>query len=155
MALRAVTFQGPLTTIALEQGDLIYIPRGFIHAAECEAEYSLHVALGLVPFFLEDLLHATLRAAIQSDDSLRRALPLRFMNGGPETLVKGIEGALQKCNDEAFLASVVELYRDELIQSFHLDISGQIVGVFQSAPLKNEDVVGPRKGVVYRSWFRG
>jgi ribosomal protein L16 Arg81 hydroxylase len=144
------TFQGALSTITLDQGDLFYIPRGFVHAAECESNTSLHVTLGINPFFLEDLIYSALTAAIQSDDDLRRALPIRFMEGGREDLTKSIRDALLKCADEVVLDSVVELFRNELVKSFPLDISGQIVGVFGSESLHGGAIVGPRKGVVYR-----
>ena len=38
--------RGEVHSFRLEQGDLIYIPRGFVHAAECGAEPSLHITLG-------------------------------------------------------------------------------------------------------------
>jgi ribosomal protein L16 Arg81 hydroxylase len=37
---------GDLDSFVLEQGDLIYIPRGFVHAAECGADPSMHITLG-------------------------------------------------------------------------------------------------------------
>jgi hypothetical protein len=39
--------RGDLDSFVLEQGDLIYIPRGFVHAAECGSEPSLHITLGV------------------------------------------------------------------------------------------------------------
>jgi hypothetical protein len=143
-------FRGELNSFTVNEGDLIYIPRGFIHAAECGAAPSLHVTIGVVAFFFEDLLHAALKAAIQRDERLRRTLPMRFMNGGREGLVRSMRAALRDTDDEIFLGTVVDEYRDELIKSFLLDVSGQIVDIFRSAPLGSGDVVGPRRGVVYR-----
>jgi len=34
-------------SLTLDQGDVIYIPRGFVHAAKCGAEPSLHITLGV------------------------------------------------------------------------------------------------------------
>jgi hypothetical protein len=143
-------FRGELNSFTVKQGDLIYIPRGFIHAAECGTEPSLHITIGVVAFFLEDLLNATLKAAIQRDERLRRALPMRFMNGGREGVIRSAATAFRQVDDEMFLGAVVDLYRDEIIKSFQLDVSGQIVDIFQPAPLASGDIVAPRRGVVYR-----
>ena len=63
--------QGEVLSFTLNQGDLIYMPRGFVHRAESLAEPSLHITLGVTAIFLEDLLNATITAAIQRDERLR------------------------------------------------------------------------------------
>jgi ribosomal protein L16 Arg81 hydroxylase len=143
-------FRGDLTSFTLKQGDLIYIPRGFVHAAECGSEPSLHITLGVLPFFLEDLLDATIRAAIQRDERLRVALPLGFMHDGREAIVKAAMAALREIADPTFLSAVVDQCRDELVGRFPLDASGQVENFFQPTPLAVGDVVGPRRGIVYR-----
>ena len=142
--------RGDLYSFTLNQGDLIYIPRGFVHAAECGAEPSLHITLGVTAAFLEDLLHAIIKAAVQRDDRLRVALPLGFMHGEGRELVNGAMAVLRETADEAFLSGVVDQFRDEMVKSFPLDVSGQVVDFFQPAPLTLGDVVGPRRGIVYR-----
>jgi bifunctional lysine-specific demethylase and histidyl-hydroxylase MINA len=142
--------RGDLNSFTLEQGDLIYIPRGFVHAAECGSKPSLHITFGVTANFLEDLLYATIKAAVQRDQRLRAALPLGFMHGGREGLVNRVMGVLRDLADETFLATVVDQYRDELVGTYPLDISGQVVDFFQPTPLTLGDVVGPRRGMVYQ-----
>jgi len=144
-------FRGPLNTFTLRQGDIIYIPRGFVHAAECRAEASLHITIGVVAFFFEDLLYATIKAAIQSDERLRQALPLRFMSDGRENLTKSVQLALQQAASETLVSPVVDLHYDQLIQSHQLDVSGQISDIIEGAPLELRDIVGARRGVVSTS----
>jgi ribosomal protein L16 Arg81 hydroxylase len=150
MASAGRDFRGELNSFTVNRGDLIYIPRGFMHAAECEATPSLHITIGVVAFFLEDMLNAVLRAAIQRDERLRRALPLRFMNGGRESLIANVRTSLREVEDENLLGAVVDQYRDELIKSFLLDVSGQIVDIFRPKALESGDLVGSRRGIVYR-----
>lgn len=142
--------QGDLYTFTLNQGDLIYIPRGFVHAAECGSDPSLHITLGVTATFLEDLLHAIIKAAVKRDDRLRVALPLGFMHGEGKELVDGAMAVLRETTDKAFLSEVVDQFRDEMVKSFPLDISGQVADFFQPAPLTLGDVVGPRRGMVHR-----
>jgi hypothetical protein len=137
-------------SFTLARGDILYIPRGFIHAAECGAEPSMHITLGLIPYTWDELLQAVVKAIIQSEPLLLEALPLGFMSAEREELVRIVRAALRKAADENFLNAVVEQYKDELVAKFPLDVSGQISEFFQPAELKGEDVVGPRAGMAYR-----
>lgn len=143
-------FRGELISFTVEQGDLIYIPRGFIHAAECRADLSFHITVGVVAFFFEDLLYAAIKAAIQHDKRFQQTLPLRFLNSGRDGLIASAATALRETADETFLGAVVDLYRDEVIQGHLVDVSGQIMSILQPTPLDINDIVGPRRGVVYR-----
>jgi ribosomal protein L16 Arg81 hydroxylase len=143
--------RGDLLSFTIEQGDVIYIPRGFVHAAECGSEPSLHITLGLTAFFLEDLLHAAITAAVRRDERLRAALPLGFLRGGPDCLAKSAVAALGGIADGPFLNAVVDQYRNELVAKFRLDTSGQVVNFLRPVPLALGDSVGPRRGIVYRT----
>jgi ribosomal protein L16 Arg81 hydroxylase len=134
----------------LRQGDVVYIPRGFVHAAECGSEPSMHITLGIHAYFWQDLLEATVKALAKDDQRLLQALPLGFMHGRQDVLVKGAIAALRKAGDESFIGAVVEKFRDELVTKFPLDVSGQVFSFFQASELKGDDVVGPRAGIVYR-----
>jgi ribosomal protein L16 Arg81 hydroxylase len=143
--------RGDLYSFRLEQGDLIYIPRGFVHAAECGAEPSLHITLGVSGMFWEDLVAAAVRAAILQDEQLRAYLPLAFNHGPPEVLVSRLKGIFRQIADEGFLRGVVEQYLDEIVTRHALDISGQITDYFQPKPLALADTVGPRRGIVLQT----
>jgi ribosomal protein L16 Arg81 hydroxylase len=141
---------GDLHSFVLEQGDLIYIPRGFVHAAECESEPSLHITLGVTGSFWEDLLYAAVRAATLRDERLRHALPLGFLQTSNDALVKRLRGVFRELADEAFLGGVVAQFKDELVRMYPLDVSDQIVDFFRPRPLTIDDIVGARRAIVYQ-----
>jgi len=143
-------FLAPYDSFTLQKGDMVYIPRGYVHAAECGSEPSLHITLGLVPTTWDDLLHAVVKAIVQSDPRLNEALPLGYLRGPGDDLVKGLVALRRKLGDEAFLNGVVDRYRDELVTKFPLDVSGVVETLCQPLNLKPDDVVGPRPGSVYR-----
>ena len=142
--------RGEVTSFTIQQGDLIYIPRGWVHAAECGEEPSLHITYGVKAYFFEELLLIAVKAARQQDESLNAALPLGFMRGSGEELVRRLKAVFGKMCDEKFLTGVVEQYRDELVRTFPLDISGQVRDFFRHQPVSLDDVVGPRPGLMYR-----
>jgi ribosomal protein L16 Arg81 hydroxylase len=142
--------RGELISVTLQKGDLIYIPRGWVHAAECGEEPSLHITYGVTAFFFHDLLAVVVKAARQRDVSLSAALPLGFMRGSGDALAQRLKTTLSAMCDEKFLTEVVEQYRDELVRDFPLDISGQVRDFFRPQPVTLDDIVGPRPGSVYR-----
>lgn len=142
--------RGDLESFSLKQGDLIYIPRGFIHAAECRSEPSLHITLGVTAVFWEDLVHAAATAATTRDERLRQALPLGFNHGSRDILVKRLRGILRELSEENFLGGVVDQMLDELVSTYQLDVAGQVVDFFQPRQLALEDTVGPRHAITYQ-----
>ena len=147
--------RGDFDSFVLEQGDLIYIPRGFVHTAECGAEPSLHITLGVTAVFWEDLANAAVRAAILRDERLRQALPLGFFQTPDDALAKRLKGTFREIADETFLRGAIAQFKDELMRTYPLDISDQIVDFFHPKSLGLDDVVGPRSAIVYRMHSEG
>ena len=141
--------RGEIYEFTLEQGDTVYIPRGFVHAAECGSDSSMHVTLGIHPYTWDELLHAAIKAAVMGDDSLRLSLPIGYHKAGDTGIVSRIEEAMRKAGDPAFLAQVLEQYRDEVVQKAPLDITGQIPSFYQPKPLSLDDRIGARAGLYY------
>jgi hypothetical protein len=137
-------------SFTLNQGDLIYIPRGCVHAAESGSEPSLHITLGIRPITWDDLLFVAIKALVRGDDRFRAMLPIGFLQGDKDVLVNGLLFALGKASDKAFLGGVVDQYRNELVAKFPLDVSGQVTNFFQGIELGTKDTVGARRGIVYR-----
>jgi hypothetical protein len=65
----------PLIDAVLEPGDALYLPRGFLHAAEALGEVSAHLTVGVHPVTRYAVVEALLAAAAD-DPALRSSLPL-------------------------------------------------------------------------------
>jgi ribosomal protein L16 Arg81 hydroxylase len=144
--------RGDIHSFTLKQGDMIYIPRGCVHAAECGSEPSMHVTMGVYPDTWDQLIGAAVKAAILRDDSLRLALPLGYLKGDGAGIIKRLGEVLRNAADPEFLAQILEQFKDEVVQKARFDISGQITSFFQPKPLTLDDKVGPRAGLVYRMY---
>lgn len=83
---RADLINDPLITVDLEPGDLLYIPRGFIHEGKTgEEEHSLHITLSAAQKnsygdLFEVLLKQSLAMAQQEDVEFRESLPLNYLS---------------------------------------------------------------------------
>ncbi len=142
--------RGEFHSFVLEQGDVTYIPRGFVHAAECATEPSLHITLGVTGEHWDDLVYAAVRAAILQNEQLRHPMPLGFNRGSQDALVSRLKGVFRELSDVSFLRGVVEQYMDEIVGLHPLDVSNQIADFFHPKPLDLDDLVGARPGIVFR-----
>jgi hypothetical protein len=142
--------RGELLEFTLEQGDLIYIPRGFVHAAGCGDVSSLHITLGVIPFTVRFLVEACVTALAKSGADLGEPLPLGFLNSDGQDLVQIAANALRSAADETVLTSAVRQVSDELVRRFRLNSEGQIASFFSHTELGLSDTVRVYRDVVYR-----
>lgn len=66
----------PIDEFVLGQGDLLYIPRGYVHEARTTSEASIHLTVGVYVWRWADLLSDAVLVLAEGDPSLRKALPV-------------------------------------------------------------------------------
>jgi ribosomal protein L16 Arg81 hydroxylase len=66
----------PLLRVRLQPGDLLYMPRGFIHETSTNRAESMHVTLIISPYRWVDLLHDLVDELAEANEALRRHVPL-------------------------------------------------------------------------------
>ncbi|MHB1561341.1 MAG: cupin domain-containing protein [Isosphaeraceae bacterium] len=81
---------GSPTEVHLEPGDLLYLPRGFVHEAFTSESASMHLTIGVNVFRWADLLHEAVDLLARQDERLRAALPPGAFRGPdlPEAFVE-------------------------------------------------------------------
>ena len=108
----------PLHSICLEAGDLLYIPRGFIHHAATTESFSLHLTVGIYPIQWMDLIVNALLAVSAADRRFRKALPIGFIDS-PENqqyLKEGLQELTTVLAERANIEQALELLRDHFIR---------------------------------------
>jgi len=68
----------PVQDVTLQAGDLVYLPRGFVHSAVTEDSPSVHLTVGVKPITWAAVMRGAVEAAFERDASLRGSLPLGF-----------------------------------------------------------------------------
>lgn len=69
----------PTLETTLAPGDCLYLPRGYIHAAQAQGEVSAHLTIGIhnwTGHHLADALLDAARSALVADETVRSSLPL-------------------------------------------------------------------------------
>lgn len=91
----------------LEPGDVLYLPRGWLHAAQAQGKVSIHLTLGVHNWtrhaLAEHLAQAAL-AVLGDDPEMRRSLPVGV--DGPEAEIAAIRERLAAAVSEAETASL-------------------------------------------------
>ncbi|MCQ1579065.1 cupin domain-containing protein [Streptomyces parvus] len=100
----------------LRPGDVLYLPRGWLHSAQAQGQVSIHLTLGVhawTRYALAEQLTRAALAALGDDPAMRRSLPLaeRATNGrnepGGSNGADGTGGVLDLVR-ERLLAAVAE-----------------------------------------------
>ncbi len=67
--------QEPFLDTRLECGDVLYLPRGWIHSATADGEVSIHLTIGIHQFTRMDVLRRAINQLAQSEE-FRASLPI-------------------------------------------------------------------------------
>jgi ribosomal protein L16 Arg81 hydroxylase len=67
----------PLLEVDLTSGDLLYLPRGFVHTTATSDSFSVHITLGITVYTWVELLADWIQSS-KNNPSFRRALPPGF-----------------------------------------------------------------------------
>jgi lysine-specific demethylase/histidyl-hydroxylase NO66 len=90
----------------LEPGDVLYLPRGWLHAAQAQGEVSIHLTLGIhswTRYALAEQLAQAALAALGDDPEMRRTLPLGVdgPNGEVDVVRRRLAAALAEADSTA------------------------------------------------------
>jgi lysine-specific demethylase/histidyl-hydroxylase NO66 len=81
--------QAPIIDAVLAPGDVLYLPRGFLHSATAQGDFSIHLTVGVHPITRARLVRELMVAA-RADAELRRSLPMGVDLGDPAVLAPSL-----------------------------------------------------------------
>jgi lysine-specific demethylase/histidyl-hydroxylase NO66 len=89
------------TNLCLQVGDVLYLPRGRVHAAETTSEPSVHLTVGIHAPTLLTLVTQALYSLSRSDDRVHTQLPVRHLDDAEvrasvSVLVRDVARALEE-----------------------------------------------------------
>lgn len=127
----------PRFEFKLLPGDLLYLPRGYVHAAATATDYSAHVTIGITVYTWIELLSEALAAATEQEE-LRRALPPGFASRAEFHLPLG-EGLAQR------LAELGRREQAGVVARLARRVSAARSPATEQAPFRlDADTIGPQ-----------
>ena len=114
--------------LLVEAGDVLYLPRGRVHAAEAQEEPSIHLTIGIHPPTIMALAVKSLESLSLRDDRLLGQLPPRYLakaseRGRLSDMVRDVLGLV----DATALSEGVSALEDTLIRRGRCSLSGRLV----------------------------
>ena len=144
-----------LRDLTLAAGDLLYLPRGFVHEARTAEELSVHLTLGVHVLTWLDLLTVALGQAANRDERFRRALPAGLHLGAGRDLNAQLDALLEAFRQQTDARAAL----DEVAESFvrHRQSLGDGVLTDPPAPadLRADTPLERRPGLLCRFVERG
>jgi ribosomal protein L16 Arg81 hydroxylase len=96
----------------LEQGDLVYIPKGFAHDATSREGYSVHITLSPHPPSMHDFMAYVMKKCRDDFPGLEHSLPPGYVTGDADTLAGQAREWFQQLA-EADLAKISDMLQTE------------------------------------------
>ncbi|MGA8331768.1 MAG: cupin domain-containing protein [Mycobacterium sp.] len=119
------------TDVRLEAGDVLYVPRGRVHAAETDSEQSVHLTVGIHAPTVLMLAMGALYSQSFRDDRLNARLPVRHLDDETldatvRDLVREAVGAVE---DPGAMTGGLGLLAEALVRRGNCPPVGQIASV--------------------------
>jgi lysine-specific demethylase/histidyl-hydroxylase NO66 len=116
-------------TLRLEAGDVLYIPRGRVHAAEANAESSIHLTVGIHAPTVKTLLSRALDALSLTDDRVLGRLPPRHLDDPAvrAQLDHSLQGVIAALADPEMIAEGLGAVQDALVRRGRCHSVGRLV----------------------------
>jgi ribosomal protein L16 Arg81 hydroxylase len=114
----AYSGQPPIGVVDLEPGDLLYLPRGFLHSTTTAHGFSAHVTIGVTVYTWADVIRQYLQAGNDVLD-LRRSLPPGFASK-PELktqVVDGLAAGLERLRTEVDSHALIDVFTERVLAS--------------------------------------
>jgi ribosomal protein L16 Arg81 hydroxylase len=129
----------------LNEGDVLYIPRGVIHDAPTDDHYSLHITVGIIPFTWSDLLSTLLLQASHADPNFRKSLPIGFRTGLNLSLCReNVSRLFSSILDKVDVAKTLEDDKVRFITTRNSRLNGHLNSLLDINRLTLDSTVGVR-----------
>lgn len=141
----------------LHPGDMVYIPRGIMHAAVSDEDVSLHITVGVLTRTWTDLLLEALSAQAIRDVAFRATLPPGFARDGFDRAAarKMFQELTQRFMESSDFDRALDHFADDLASTRHPLLRGQLQQILDLGGLTIESIVGARPSLVYRVIEKG
>jgi hypothetical protein len=139
----------PIKECLLKQGDVLYLPRGYVHAATSMESTSLHLTVGIKPITWASVVLGAVTSLVNERPELRAALPPGFTTNPlrreeAKELLARLIGMVCRDTD---VGAAIEAARTEALLSREPDLDGHLLDLDRQPSLEPHTTVRRRIGV--------
>ena len=140
-----------LHDITLEPGDLLYLPRGYVHVAHTSSELSAHLSVSLLPTTWADVFSSLLET-LPLDERFRAAIQLQPQ--GPADATEAMEDTFEQLMEAFTQGSDLEDALDGLGRRFVATrlpaTGGQLHALANQSPVQLDTRLRRHPGIIWR-----
>jgi len=141
-----------LAEITLQPGDVLYLPRGFIHGASANGDSSLHLTIGMRSLPLREVAVSAIRHAALAHPQLRQAARFRGIDRG--AVLEQARRQLHALVDEADLGALFDDVLYSFIKKRTRPMDGQLLELGAAPSIDHQTPLALRPGCLARSFAR-
>ena len=137
--------------LTLRAGEVLYIPRGIMHAAETTDEISLHITLGVMSYTWADLLSDCLSELVERSPELRANVPFGLGRGAEEGAVeREVAELVARLPAEIDLTRVLRERRDAFASFLRPRATDALRQATAAGAVASDDTIEWRSGLAGR-----
>ena len=125
----------------LEQGDILYIPRGVMHSAASTSEKSLHVTLGVTTYSWKNFILDYVEQLADANVDWRESVSL--LSKDRELVKQGFDSKLKEMMESMDVASVIEKQVRTVKDFYRIRKPDLLSQSLDSSDLKETDIIVP------------
>ena len=122
----------PVMTPTMQPGNLLYLPRGWVHNATATDTPSVHLTVGIRPFSWEQLLIAAIEDYSKTNPEMRKSIPVATLgsSAGPtEAMVSKCSALLRSARDGLDVGGALRILGQTLVNSIEALPSGHFTRI--------------------------
>lgn len=140
----------PIGEFLMAPGDLLYLPRGFVHEARTSDDISVHLTIGIHSVTWLDLIAVSLGQLGHKDPRFRKALPVGMNKNAADASIKAdFDALLETFSQNADASSALEEIRGSFIWNQQAIGEGSIIET-ESTAVNADTIVERRPGLLSR-----
>lgn len=142
----------PVAEIYLNAGDLLYLPRGYIHEVYTSESHSLHLTVGVYLTKWSDLIASAVALLTEKDVRFRESLPVGFLQQGEEkiSLKHQFQEFLQLLADKSEVEDAVEGIAERFLLEMPPLPDEHFYQLESIDSLNLDTILKKREGMIYR-----
>jgi len=141
-----------LAEITLRPGDVLYLPRGFIHGASANEASSLHLTIGMRSLPLREVALSAMRHAALAHPELRRAA--RFRGADRAATLARARSLLHELIDQEDIGALFDDILYSFIKKRTRPMDGQLLELGQAAQIGHDTLLRLSPGCLPHPFVR-
>ncbi|MBS3903727.1 MAG: hypothetical protein KGZ39_00190 [Simkania sp.] len=141
------TLNAPMYEVHLKPGDLLYLPRGYVHEALTAKEYSLHLTVGIhVVTWMDFLMELA-----KEENILRKALPRQVLcTNGYNQIQEEVRQALESlCKDQDRVEKAHTKLRKKILETKKSVVHEGFTAMYNAENITATTMLGKREDVEF------